>query len=177
MFSQHLRIATSRHGNELLSFPCKFLFMMAHKFSIGFISGLLPGQSSIKGTSQSLSQCVRDLAVWANGPSCWNILALHMSKDSGKWSAKSSKYTFAFTLRFLGNSTTLPSPRPEKQPQTTSESGCFTVFSRLRGSLPRQQYTLAFWIQVTLKVASSDHNTDSQLSSPHCPYLPANLIR
>ena len=100
-----------------------------HKFSIGFRSGLFPGQVS-SSMLLSWNHFVHLRAVWHGAPSCWKTNSApspNMSRIEGNsfGSRTSWMYRVAFSIPFT--TWIRPTPLQDMQPQIMTVTGCFMV--------------------------------------------------
>lgn len=143
-----------------------FLFMSAHRFSIGLRSGLGDGQSKTS-IPFSCSHFFVVFAAWDDAPSCWNIYSpqsAHFGTDERRFSCNILIYFCAFTIPSMKWS--WPTPFEDMHPHTIRLAGNLTV--RFKQSLLYASVLL----RITLFLASPTHtsNLDSSLKImvSHC---------
>ena len=139
---------------------------MDHKFSIGFKSGEFPGHGERTLIPKSSRSPLTLTAQWQGAPSCWKMQLWSKRRSS----IMTFSYQAPFIAMFLGRIWRDPVPWAEKQPQTCTMLGCFTVgttqswlkhshFLLLTRALPD--------VPKSLKGASSENMTLLHCSTVH----------
>ena len=155
-------------------------FIFCQQFSIGFKSGLLPGQSS------SLIFCcwrkfVTFLGLWHGALSCMKTAKLWMWNMPSMCSSRTFTYWSLFIFLFLGKKYRPALPvSPEKAPHTMNESRCFRV-----GIVNLGSNLLEAWgrrmigdpTRNTWQLLSSENITLFHCAGVHWTYFFANAMR
>ena len=104
------------------------LFSRDHKFSIGFRSGLFPGQSNT-ATFLAANYFLQRCAVWQGAPSCWKINGSVPNRSRAECRSFGSKISpmYLEALMFPFSTCILPTPDADIQPQIMTDIGCFMV--------------------------------------------------
>ena len=91
------------HTSWIISFRCckpvgrrkeTFLFMICHRFSMGFKSRLYPGHI-ITSTLAPCSHCLTKRAVWQGAPLCWNFVTPRRCINATRWFWRTARYVTA----------------------------------------------------------------------------------
>ena len=143
-----------------------------HRFSIGFRSGLLPGQSK---TANSLSW-IYDLTIldlWHGAESSWNIFACNFVMFEARFELRTSIYFCPFIIPSIGSSD--PTPLQLKHTQNIWLRGNLTEFltkfgvnDDCQGNLRILFCTLFRLMQI---IVSSENRTFSQKSNGFPAYF------
>lgn len=159
----HTSISTSISVTLLVGFRSAILlFTIIHKFSMGFISGELPGHGST-GIFFCFIKAVTDLAVWQGAPSYWK-----MPPPSGKCFGKSGVNFCSDTLMYWcwfilpWTMWRRPTPFTDIMDHTMIDSGCLTVLTRHCGEYCSFGCRRTYWL-----LSSRISNTDSSLNQTY----------
>ncbi len=125
-----------------------FLLTISHRFSMGFRSGEIAGQSSTP-TPWSFNQLLVLLAMWAGAKSCWKMKSASLKCWSSEESMKCSKMYCkmgAVTLVFQKHNG--PTPADDIAPQIITDCGNLTLDFKQLGlwASPPFLQTLGPWL-------------------------------
>ena len=119
-------IAFSNSLALLACFSATLFFTTIHRFSIGFKSGLLPGQSRTL-TFFDFKNVVTILERWHGAPSCMKISQLWTVMWSLSFSSNSWRYLWPFMDTPFGRKNNPAVPFTDMPPHIMTLGGCFIV--------------------------------------------------
>ena len=156
----------SRRGLVIQTISETLFFMSFHIPSMGFKSGLFPGQSRtlIPWTTKYF---FIDLAWWHGAPSCMNVQS-HLGYQSLICGSRRLWRTCLYWCWFIFPSTTysVPMPLAEMTLQIITLVGCFTVFFRHSGRYFSSGFSLCRDLSLIISsVDSSEKQTQTTIKT------------
>ena len=158
-------------------FDCRFHFLSAcwlsvrdfflsrlHKFSMGFKSGLFPGQSIVL-IFFVFKNLLTILDLWHGAPSCINVVHLWTTMCNCSFSCNISRYLAPFMVVPFGRKKSPAVPFDDIAPHIITLCGCFIVATVYRSSkrVPTGLRTCCLRVPNCWIVDSSEKNNFSPL--------------